>query len=388
MQYGGVNGSVNWSLAPSPVAAFLQQYSVDNISVMNVKQDWGGFKFEFSKSEGDSSTTWGVQTNFSSFDTYSYDSSPFFKARIIGGFVEPPYVDAESRVWVGGGLTAGLFLSGVRLSAFLDPGSPALGDTASERAWVNIDPNNLAPSTATTATYVGGQSFGQYATSRSIESYVSAVYAPQRAEGLVNYGWVSNSTGITAFRSSASSSDEPGGFRGLINNLYDNYYVRYLGARRNHLADDAEPAPQIDPARRSRMVGDARGPAQAIPDVLQGRAAGRRCDLGTGRRSRGEADRRGRQAVDRGGMEERRQHARSRCRRAVWGGSGYAGAGGFDARGDLEMIEPTHRFVVIRVAVCSIFSLRASSWRALMLSTRSLSYWQNNPHEFVLVAGS
>ena len=55
------------------------------------------------------------------------------------------------------------------------------------------------------------------------------------------------------------------------------------GARRNHLADDAEPAPQVDPARRSRMAADARDPAAAIPDFLQGRAAGRRRAVGAGR---------------------------------------------------------------------------------------------------------
>lgn len=105
-QRGTVNSSVNWNSGPEPVAAYLQQFSPENIYVMNVRADWAGFKFQASVGDLVSSDNWGIQTNFySSFKFYYEESGPLvFLSPIAPTYI--PTVDTNG-VWFGVNATVG-----------------------------------------------------------------------------------------------------------------------------------------------------------------------------------------------------------------------------------------------------------------------------------------
>ena len=64
--FGTLNGSVNWNSGPGPVVAFLQQYSTNQIGVLNVVSDWEGVKLQVGMNDPSTGLSFnlGIKTDF------------------------------------------------------------------------------------------------------------------------------------------------------------------------------------------------------------------------------------------------------------------------------------------------------------------------------------
>lgn len=201
-QVGTLNTAVKWGAAPTPVAAFLRPYSLNDVYILNARPDLAGPNLKVSVKVGDISASLIL---LQGAETGTMYSSPL----PIPGTNAIPFMAASTdlqQIYLGtsGGGKIEALSTAVNYQAGISvPSGVPSGMNDSGTVWMNLNQVTMGPLSAGTATYRSstGTMDGQVATSSGIRSYSVQVDPLQFAMGNAFPSWNSKAPSRSAFQS-------------------------------------------------------------------------------------------------------------------------------------------------------------------------------------------